>query len=252
MWEAQFGDFCNGAQIQIDQFLAAGEAKWNQQSGLVLLLPHGYDGQGPEHSSARLERFLQLCAEHNMRVANPSCAGSYYHLLRRQALDASKKPLIVMTPKSLLRQKDAGSAIEELANHGFQPVRDDPAFQDGGVDPTKVERVVACSGKVYYDLIAARGDARDTAIIRIELLYPWPSTPLAELQKKYGAAKWVFCQEEPKNMGSWTYLRDLLPWDACSSRPAAASPATGSLQRHKQEQQLLVEAALRGQGSGQS
>ncbi len=244
LWEAQFGDFCNGAQIQIDQFLAAGEAKWGQQSGLVLLLPHGYDGQGPEHSSARLERFLQLCAELNLRVANPSCAASYYHLLRRQALDADRKPLIVMTPKSLLRQKEAGSAAEELATLGFQPVRDDPAFANGGRDAGKVTRVVACSGKVYYDLAEARGDRPDVAIVRVELLYPWPATPIAELQRKYPAAEWVWCQEEPRNMGAWTFVRDLHEWAGCSTRLAAASPATGSLQRHKVEQQALVAAAL--------
>jgi 2-oxoglutarate dehydrogenase E1 component len=244
LWEAQFGDFCNGAQIQIDQFLAAGEAKWSQQSGLVLLLPHGYDGQGPEHSSARLERFLQLCAEQNMRVANPSTAGSYYHLLRRQAVDADRKPLIVMTPKSLLRQKEAGSPVAELSQVGFQPVKDDAAFAASGRDPKRVKRVVACSGKVYYDLVDARGDRDDVAIVRLELLYPFPETPLAELRSKYGAASWVFCQEEPQNMGAWTFVRDRFDWASWATRPAAASPATGSLQRHKQEQADLVVRAL--------
>src|SRR5262245_26218145 len=244
LWEAQFGDFGNGAQIQIDQFLAAGEAKWGQQSGLVLLLPHGYDGQGPEHSSARLERFLQLCAEQNLRVANPSTAASYYHLLRRQALDADRKPLVVLTPKSLLRQKEAGSAAAELAAGGFQPVRDDPAFAAGGRAPASVRRVVACSGKVYYDLHSARGDRDDVALVRVELLYPWPATPIGELQRRYAAAEWVWCQEEPANMGAWSYVRDLLPWARCASRPAAASPATGSQQRHKLEQQQLVADAL--------
>ncbi|MEQ1633560.1 MAG: 2-oxoglutarate dehydrogenase E1 component, partial [Planctomycetota bacterium] len=244
LWEAQFGDFCNGAQIQIDQFLAAGEAKWSQQSGLVLLLPHGYDGQGPEHSSARLERFLQLCAEQNMRVANPSSASSYYHLLRRQAFDADRKPLIVMTPKSLLRQKEAGSPASELSQVGFQPVKDDVAFAAGGRDPKKVKRVVACSGKVYYDLVEARGERDDVAIVRLELLYPFPVTPLADLRGKYGAASWVFCQEEPQNMGAWTFVRDQFEWSSKATRPAAASPATGSLQRHKQEQAELVKRAL--------
>jgi 2-oxoglutarate dehydrogenase E1 component len=244
LWEAQFGDFCNGAQIQIDQFLAAGEAKWSQQSSLVMLLPHGYDGQGPEHSSARLERFLQLCAEQNLRVANPSTASSYYHLLRRQGVDADRKPLIVMTPKSLLRMKEAGSPAAELSQTGFQPVRDDAMFAPGGRDASKVRRVVACSGKVYYDLEEARGDRDDVAIVRLELLYPFPETPLQELRAKYGRAQWVFCQEEPQNMGAWTFVRDLFPWSGHAVRPAAASPATGSLQRHKQEQQDLVQRAL--------
>lgn len=241
MWEAQFGDFVNGAQIQIDQFLAAGEAKWNQQSSVVLLLPHGYDGQGPEHSSARLERFLQLCAENNLRVAMPSCAQSYYHLLRTQALDPQKKPLVVMTTKSLLRQKDAGSPLEELSGHAFLPVLDDPVIDD----PKKVTRVICCAGKVYYDLVAARGDDRTVAIVRAELLYPWPKSALQALQKRYGKADWIWCQEEPENMGSWQFVRDRFDWAGKAVRKAAASPATGSQKRHKAEQQALVEAALK-------
>jgi 2-oxoglutarate dehydrogenase E1 component len=240
LWEAQFGDFCNGAQIQIDQFLAAGEAKWGQQSSLVLLLPHGYDGQGPEHSSARLERFLQLCAENNLRVANPSCAASYYQLLRAQALDADRKPLVVMTPKSLLRQKEAGSPAEELAAGGFAPVRDDPTI----ADPGPVARVVCCAGKVYYDLLEARGDDRRTALVRVELLYPWPAAAMAALQARYPAAAFVWCQEEPANMGAWSYVRDRLPWAAVASRRAAASPATGLSQKHKAEQAAVVRQAL--------
>ncbi len=238
LWEAQFGDFVNGAQIQIDQFLAAGEAKWNQASGLVLLLPHGYDGQGPEHSSARLERFLQLCAENNLRVANPSCAASYYHLLRAQALDPQKKPLVVMTPKSLLRMKEAGSLPEELATGGLLPVRDDPAAA------AAASLVVCCSGKVYYDLLAARGDDANVALVRLELLYPWPAAAMQRLRTKYANARFVWCQEEPANMGAWTFVRDRFEWAQRASRPAAASPATGSLQRHKAEQQALVAAAL--------
>ncbi len=192
LWEAQFGDFCNGAQIQIDQFLAAGEAKWSQACGLVLLLPHGYDGQGPEHSSARLERFLQLCAENNLRVANPSCAQSYYQLLRAQALDAQRKPLVVMTPKSLLRQKDAGSAAADLAVAGFEAVRDDATLAAAGVDPASVQRVVCCSGKVYYDLLAARPAAAPIALVRFELLYPWPASAVAALQVRYPRAQFVW------------------------------------------------------------
>jgi multifunctional 2-oxoglutarate metabolism enzyme len=249
LWEAQFGDFCNGAQIQIDQFLAAGEAKWAQASGLVLLLPHGFDGQGPEHSSARLERFLQLCAENNLRVANPSHAGSYYELLRAQALDPQRKPLVVMTQKSLLRQKDAGSAAEELARGGFRSVLDDPAFGAGGRDPSSVKRVICCSGKVYYDLLAARsadgpGEA-SIALVRVELLYPWPASAFAALQKRYDKAQFVWCQEEPANMGAFSFVRDRFAWSGAATRRAAASPATGSLQKHKAEQAALVAAALK-------
>ena len=240
LWEAQFGDFCNGAQIQIDQFLAAGEAKWNQQSGLVMLLPHGYDGQGPEHSSARLERFLQLCAENNLRVANPSCALAYFQLLRAQALDIDKKPLIVMTPKSLLRQKEAGNDAAEFATGGFVQVRDDATIADAKA----VTRVVCCTGKVYYDLLEARGDDRHVALVRLELLYPWPATAMQVLRTKYPAAEFVWCQEEPANMGAWTFVRDRFPFSACSARRAAASPATGSSVKHKAEQAALVAAAL--------
>ncbi len=241
LWEAQFGDFGNGAQIQIDQFLAAGEAKWGQQSGLVLLLPHGYDGQGPEHSSARLERFLQLCAANNLRVANPSTAASYYQLLRAQALDADREPLVVMTPKSLLRMKDAASPAAELATAGFTAVRDDGAV----ASPGDVRRVVCCSGKVYYDLLDARGDDRTVALVRVELLYPWPASALDALRAKYGAARFVWCQEEPLNMGAWTFVRDRFEWAGRAARRAAASPATGLSQKHKAEQAALVAAALR-------
>ena len=240
IWEAQFGDFCNGAQIQIDQFLAAGEAKWGQCSGLVMLLPHGYDGQGPEHSSARLERFLQLCAENNLRIANPSSAASYYHLLRAQALDPECKPLIVMTPKSLLRQKTAGSTVAELAAGAFAALLDDDTI----ADPRAVRRVVCASGKVCYDLLAARGERRDVAVVRVELLYPWPATAMAALQAKYEAAEFVWCQEEPANMGAWSFVRHRLGWAHYAGRREAASPATGALAVHKAEQAALVAAAL--------
>ncbi|MEC7726781.1 MAG: hypothetical protein VYD05_14765, partial [Planctomycetota bacterium] len=240
LWEAQFGDFVNGAQIQIDQFLAAGDAKWQQQSSVGLLLPHGYDGQGPEHSSARLERFLQLCAENNMRVAMPSCAASYYHLLRAQALDPDRKPLVVMTTKSLLRQKDAGSPLADLVDVGFRAVLDDDTIADAGA----VRRVVVCSGKVFYDLKAARGDDRTVALVRAELLYPWPESELAALRDRYGAAEFVWCQEEPENMGAWQFVRDRFAWATSVCRKAAASPATGSLQRHKAEQAEIVANAV--------
>jgi len=206
----------------------------------VLLLPHGYDGQGPEHSSARLERFLQLCAENNLRVANPSCAASYYQLLRAQALDHQRKPLVVMTPKSLLRQKEAGSRPEELAAGVFETVRDDASVQD----PAAVRRVVCCSGKVYYDLLEARGADRTVALVRVELLYPWPAAAMQSLRSRYGKAEFVWCQEEPANMGAWTFVRDRFEWSASAMRRAAASPATGSLQKHKAEQQAVTAAAL--------
>ena len=240
LWEAQFGDFVNGAQIQIDQFLAAGDAKWQQPSAVGLLLPHGYDGQGPEHSSARLERFLQLCAENNMRVAMPSCAASYYHLLRAQALDTDRKPLVVMTTKSLLRQKSAGSTLADLVDHPFRAVLDD----DSVSDPAQVRRVVVCSGKVYYDLHAARGEDRSVALVRAELLYPWPASAMQALRGRYQGVEFVWCQEEPENMGAWQFVRDRFEWADHVCRRAAASPATGSLQRHKAEQAAVVANAL--------
>ena len=241
LWEAQFGDFVNGAQIQIDQFLA--RRRGQVATGLsrsACCCRTATTARGPEHSSARLERFLQLCAENNLRVAMPSCAASYYHLLRAQALDADKKPLVVMTTKSLLRQKDAGSPLAELSEHGFKPVIDDAHVDQ----PTAVRRVVVCSGKVYYDLVAARGDARDVAIVRCELLYPWPGSALQALQRRYAKAEFVWCQEEPENMGAWQFVRDRLAWSDRATRRAAASPATGSLQRHKAEQQAVVAKAL--------
>ncbi|MBP8300515.1 MAG: hypothetical protein KA020_09140, partial [Planctomycetes bacterium] len=215
-----------------------------QASGLVLLLPHGYDGQGPEHSSARLERFLQLCAENNLRVANPSNAASYYDLLRAQALDPQPKPLVVMTQKSLLRQKEAGSAASELARGGFRAVLDDPAFRAGGRDPSTVQKVVCCSGKVYYDLLQARPADAPIALVRVELLYPWPAEAFAALRQRYGKARFVWCQEEPANMGAFTFVRDRFAWSGAATRRAAASPAVGSLQKHKAEQAALVAAAL--------
>jgi len=241
LWEAQFGDFANGAQIQIDQFIAAGEAKWGQASGLVLLLPHGHDGQGPEHSSARLERFLQLCAENNMRVVNPSTAAQYFHVLRKQAMDPTRKPLVVMTPKSLLRRKSAGSTPEELAEDSFQPV-----IGDEEVDRDAVRRVVLCSGKVYYDLVEERKDDA-VALVRVEQLYPWPGEQLAAALEHYpNREQVVWCQEEPRNMGAYTHVLQHQAVDLYVGRPAAASPATGFLQAHKVEQAALVKRALAG------
>jgi 2-oxoglutarate dehydrogenase E1 component len=244
LWEAQFGDFGNGAQIQIDQFLASGEAKWNQSTGLVLLLPHGYDGQGPEHSSARLERFLQLCAEDNMRVVYPSTAAQYYHVLRRQALDGTRKPLVVMTPKSMLRDRVAGSPIDELSDATFAPV-----LGDGHAEPVRVRRVVLCTGKVFHELAEARAQHKidDVALVRVEQLYPWPQPEIdAALAPYAGDVEVIFCQEEPMNMGAYVHARMAMrKITGYAGRRASASPATGSLQTHKREQAELIARALR-------
>src|SRR5690606_25660884 len=206
LWEGQFGDFANGAQVVIDQFISSGEAKWNRLSGLVLLLPHGYEGQGPEHSSARLERYLQLCALDNMQVCVPTTPAQMFHLLRRQMKRDCRKPLVVMTPKSLLRHKLAVSSLDELARGAFQTVIPDTTAKKGA----KVERVVACSGKVYYDLVeeAARRGIDNVAIVRVEQLYPFPRELLAAELAGYPAAKHViWCQEEPQNQGAWYQIK---------------------------------------------
>jgi len=248
LWEAQFGDFCNGAQVIIDQFIASAESKWGRSSGLVMLLPHGYEGQGPEHSSARLERFLQLCAEDNIQVVNPTTPAQYFHLLRRQVHRNFRKPLIVMTPKSLLRAKQAVSTVNDLANGHFLDVIDDPT-----VAAERVKRVVLCSGKVYYNLVAQREAANKTkevAIIRLEQLYPWPVEALKAALGRYKSAReWVWCQEESQNMGAWSFvaprLRDLSKQDfQYVGRDASASPATGSHTIHDREQDELVKAAI--------
>ncbi|MDQ3754868.1 MAG: multifunctional oxoglutarate decarboxylase/oxoglutarate dehydrogenase thiamine pyrophosphate-binding subunit/dihydrolipoyllysine-residue succinyltransferase subunit [Acidobacteriota bacterium] len=250
LWEAQFGDFGNGAQVIIDQFIAPGVDKWQQPSRLVLLLPHGYEGQGPEHSSARLERYLQLCAENNMQVCYPTSPAQYFHLLRRQMKQEAALPLVVMTPKSLLRLPAATSTVEDLTNGGFRPVIDDAEIQNR----ESVLRIVLCSGKVYYDLNAARlkTDDRRVAIIRLEQFYPFPETALREIFASYpNASQLVWAQEEPKNMGGWTFveprLMGMLP--ACErpyyvGRAASASPATGSYAIHELEQRQLVDQAL--------
>ena len=249
LWEAQFGDFMNGAQIVIDQFISSAEEKWGQHSGLVMLLPHGYEGQGPEHSSARIERFLTMCAEGNMQVVYPTTPAQYFHALRRQAKNDPRKPLIVMTPKSLLRHPMAVSTLDQLTNGRFEPVLHDVATSD------EVERVVLTSGKVYYDLRAARDKANaKVAIIRVEQLYPFPRPMIVEALKGYPNAKeilWV--QDEPRNMGTWPFLHDRLQQLIGSNqtlryvgRPVAAAPATGSHHRHEQQQQALVHAAISG------
>jgi 2-oxoglutarate dehydrogenase E1 component len=249
-WEAQFGDFANGAQVIIDQYIAASEDKWQERCRLVMLLPHGYEGQGPEHSSARLERFLQLCAENNLQVCYPTTPAQYFHLLRRQVKQEIVRPLIVMTPKSLLRLPAASSKMAELTTGGFQPAIDDTTITDRAT----VKRIVLCSGKVFYDLDAGREDARDdrVAIIRLEQFYPFPASRLKEIFASYPNAKQVFwTQEEPQNMGGWTFveqrLRDILPENASLryvGRTASASPATGSYAIHELEQKQIVEQSL--------
>ena len=250
IWEAQFGDFANGAQVVMDQFISSGETKWGRVCGLVQLLPHGYEGQGPEHSSARLERYLQLCAEHNMQVCVPSNAAQIFHLLRRQMLRPFRKPLIVMTPKSLLRKKEAGSSIEELASGTFQTVIPDTTT----VDPKGVKRIVACCGKVYYDLATKRIETQrsDVAIIRVEQLYPFPHKQFeAEMKRYQNASEVVWCQEEPQNQGAWYqtahYFRENMRGDQTlyyAGRPASASPAGGYMARHNERQKTLVEQAF--------
>ncbi len=250
MWEAQFGDFANGAQIIIDQFIAASEAKWQQPCDLVLLLPHGSEGQGPEHSSARPERFLQLCSEDNMRVCNCTTPAQYFHVLRRQMRDGLRKPLVLMTPKSLLRHPRVVSSIEEFTNVHFQEVIDDSAITDHAA----VQRVLLCSGKIYYDLLQAREEKRLThlALGRVEQLYPYPKAQVVELLNHYpNAREVIWVQEEPRNMGAWRYIRGHLLGSISShqkldyvGRPHAASPATGSLTRHLEEQAKVVEEAL--------
>ncbi|HEX8475951.1 MAG TPA: multifunctional oxoglutarate decarboxylase/oxoglutarate dehydrogenase thiamine pyrophosphate-binding subunit/dihydrolipoyllysine-residue succinyltransferase subunit [Pyrinomonadaceae bacterium] len=250
LWEAQFGDFGNGAQVIIDQYIAASEDKWQQKTRLGLLLPHGYEGQGPEHSSARLERYLQLCAENNMQVCYPTSPAQYFHLLRRQVKQEMARPLIVMTPKSLLRLPAAVSRLEELTTGGFQPVIDDAEVQNAEA----VARIVLCSGKVFYDLAAARRKSNDerVAILRLEQFYPFPEQRLRELMGRYpNATQLVWTQEEPKNMGGWTFVEPrLMNLMAGCERPyyvgraASASPATGSYTIHEMEQRELVNHAL--------
>jgi 2-oxoglutarate dehydrogenase E1 component len=238
----------NGAQVVVDQFLAAGRAKWSQKSRLVLLLPHGHEGQGPEHSSARLERFLQLAAENNFRVANCTTPAQYFHLLRRQALLQQRRPLIVMTPKSLLRHPRAASPVAHLSDGGFSKVLDDDA-----VVPDAVRRIVLCSGKIFYDLLAARehDDSGHVALVRVELLYPFPAIELAAVLERYGSdTELVWAQEEPQNMGAWSFiaprLRDLAGREASYvGRPMRASPAEGYADAHEKEQKRIVADALR-------
>ena len=253
IWEAQFGDFANGAQVVFDQFISSGEHKWSRLCGLTVLLPHGYEGQGPEHSSARLERYLQLCAEHNMQICIPTTPAQVYHMLRRQVIRPLRKPLIVFTPKSLLRHKLAISTLEELADGCFQTV----ISEVDELDPAKVERIVLCSGKVYYDLLAERREREqdNIAIIRLEQLYPFPEEQLLEVLAPYTNIKdMVWCQEEPMNMGAWYssqhHMRRVLQIQnpdlhlSYAGRDAAASPAAGYMALHIEQQQKLIDDAL--------
>ena len=252
LWEAQFGDFVNGAQIVVDQFIVSGRSKWGQTSRLVLLLPHGYEGNGPEHSSARLERFLQLAAQDNIRVVNCTTAAQFFHLLRRQALDATARPLVVMTPKGLLRLREATSTLDDLAQRAFQPVLDDPAADHAGV-----RRLVLCSGKVYYDIVAheLRQSASAVAVARIEQLYPFPLELVTALIASYPAvAEIVWAQEEPQNMGAWRSIRHRLEEAAVQATSGArvryvgrtwrASTSEGYPTLHQYEQDRIVRAAL--------
>jgi 2-oxoglutarate dehydrogenase complex dehydrogenase (E1) component-like enzyme len=250
VWEAQFGDFANGAQVIIDNFIASSETKWQQPCDLVLLLPHGSEGQGPEHSSARLERFLTLCAEDNMRVCFPTTAAQYFHLLRRQMRDAKRIPLIVLTPKSTLRHPAAASDAQDLTNGQFELALDDRAVED----KESVQRVLLCSGKVYYDLLSEqqKRKALQIAIVRVEQLYPFPEWNLFNILKSFSRAGeicWV--QEEPQNMGAWHYINRHLarsfPFGRefrYIGRPESSSPATGSFKTYRKEQEALVRAAF--------
>lgn len=250
IWEAQFGDFVNGAQVVIDQFISSGEVKWGRASGLTLMLPHGYEGQGPEHSSARIERFLQLCADHNMQVCQPTTPAQIFHLLRRQMIRLFRKPLVIMTPKSLLRNKDAVSQLSDLAKGHFETVIGDHEE----LNASKVKRVIMCSGKVYYDLVNTRKEreANDTAIIRLEQLYPFPHKAVAAELKKYpNANEIVWCQDEPQNQGAWFFVQHYIMENMTegqklgyAGRPASASPAVGYYAKHNEQQKALLDAAF--------
>jgi 2-oxoglutarate dehydrogenase E1 component len=263
LWEAQFGDFANGAQVVFDQFISSGERKWLRMSGLVCLLPHGYEGQGPEHSSARLERFLQNSAEDNWQIANCTTPANYFHILRRQLKRKFRKPLILMTPKSLLRHKRVVSRLDELGpGTTFHRVLWDDAQSLAGEKiklqaDAKIRRVVLCTGKVYYDLYEARETAGrdDVYILRVEQLYPFPARTLLHELGRFQNADVVWCQEEPKNMGAWTFIEPNIAWvldhlgnasrhPRYAGRPASASTATGQLSKHMQEQKALVTEAL--------
>lgn len=251
IWEGQFGDFVNGAQVVIDQFIASGEVKWGRVNGLVMMLPHGYEGQGPEHSSARPERFMQLCADTNMQLVQPTTASQIFHLLRRQMIRSFRKPLVIFTPKSLLRNKDAASPMSEFTKGEFHTVLGE---QSSDLDAQKVHRVIMCSGKVYYDLVKARETkkSKDTAIIRVEQLYPFPHKSFAAELKKYPhVTELVWCQDEPQNQGAWFFIQHNILENmhdgqklGYAGRPPSASPACGYAHLHQEQQKALVDAAF--------
>ena len=251
IWEAQFGDFVNGAQVVIDQFIASGEVKWGRANGLTLMLPHGYEGQGPEHSSARLERFMQLAADNNMQIVQPTTASQIFHLLRRQQVRMFRKPLVIMTPKSLLRNKDATSPLTEFTKGEFRTVIGE---LNADIDAAKVKRVVVCSGKVYYDLVKKREEkkAGDVAIMRVEQLYPFPHKAFAAELKKYpNATELVWCQDEPQNQGAWFFVQHYIHENmqdgqklGYAGRPASASPAVGYAHLHQEQQKALLDQAF--------
>jgi 2-oxoglutarate dehydrogenase E1 component len=250
IWEAQFGDFMNGAQVLIDQFIASGEVKWGRANGIVLMLPHGYEGQGPEHSSARLERFMQLAADNNMQVVQPTTASQIFHVLRRQMVRMFRKPLVLMTPKSLLRAKDASSPLTDFTKGEFRTVIPE---QSGEIAGDKVKRVIVCSGKVYYDLVRLRTERKsgDVAILRVEQLYPFPHKAFAsELRKYPNATDVVWCQDEPQNQGAWFFVQHYIHENMLegqklgyAGRPASASPAVGYAHLHQEQQKALLEQA---------
>jgi 2-oxoglutarate dehydrogenase E1 component len=252
IWEAQFGDFANGAQVVIDQFIASGEHKWGRLCGLIMMLPHGFEGQGPEHSSARLERFLQLCAEHNMQICNPTTPAQIFHLLRRQAIRPMRRPLVIMSPKWILRHKLATSSLEDLGNGHFQNV-----IEDNSVDGQSVRRLIFCSGKVYYHLLEERDSRsiKDIALIRLEQLYPFPDKELDEILSRYpGLESAVWCQEEPMNQGAWYssqhHIRNAVKRHDSkldliyAGRDGSAAPASGYMSVHLDEQKKFIDEAL--------
>jgi 2-oxoglutarate dehydrogenase E1 component len=251
IWEAQFGDFANGAQVVIDQFIASGEVKWGRANGITLMLPHGYEGQGPEHSSARLERFMQLSADNNMQVVQPTSASQIFHVLRRQMVRMFRKPLIIMTPKSLLRAKDASSPLTDFTKGEFKTVIGEASAE---IAADKVKRIIVCSGKVYYDLVKARTDRKssDVAILRVEQLYPFPHKAFASEIKRYpNATDVVWCQDEPQNQGAWFFVQHYIHENMAegqrlgyAGRPASASPAVGYAHLHQEQQKALLEQAF--------
>jgi len=250
IWEAQFGDFANGAQVVIDQFITSGETKWGRLCGLVMMLPHGYDGQGPEHSSARVERYLQLCAEHNIQVVMMSEAAQMFHVLRRQMTRPVRKPLVIIMSKKLLRFKDSMSPIAQITDGAFRTVIADPRSPDA----KKVKRVLVCAGQVYYDIAAGRAEReiKDIAIVRVEQLYPFPTEELmAEVARYPNARELMWVQEEPKNQGAWNQIRHrlencMLPKQTLlyAGRPSSASPAVGYMSKHTAQLKAFVDAAL--------